>query len=47
MFEKIIEQTLNRVLGEYVEGIDRNQLKLGLWSGDLEINGLKLKPDIF
>ena len=37
MKEKIVENILNKFLGDYVTGIDKNNLNLGVWSGDLLI----------
>ena len=33
MFEAIVEKILNRILHEYVEGFNSENLKIGLWSG--------------
>jgi hypothetical protein len=30
MFESILERILQKALGDYVEGLDRNNLKLGV-----------------
>jgi hypothetical protein len=30
MFESILERILQKALGEYIEGLDRNNLKLGV-----------------
>ena len=30
MFESIVERILQKALGEYIEGLDRNNLKLGV-----------------
>ena len=32
-------------MGDYVEGLDGESLKLGVWSGDATVENLKLKPD--
>lgn len=34
MFEKVIENLLQSILGDYVEGLDAQTLKVGIWSGD-------------
>ncbi|CAK64571.1 unnamed protein product (macronuclear) [Paramecium tetraurelia] len=47
MFEKIIENLLQSILGEYIEGLDQQSLKVGLWSGDAKIENLRLKPEAF
>lgn len=34
VFEAIVVDILNRVLGEYVENLDTSQLKIGIWGGE-------------
>ena len=46
MFERILEKVLLNVLGPYIEGIDRNNFKLGLWKGSVSISQVALKPEI-
>ena len=43
MFEKLIEQLILKYLGDYIEGIDPENLSLGLWSGILSLEKIKLK----
>ena len=43
MFEKIVEKLLNKILGEYIEDFSSENLKIGLWSGAVEINNVRLK----
>ena len=43
MFEKLIEQLLLKYLGDYIEGINPENLSLGLWSGTLSLEKIKLK----
>lgn len=33
VFESIIAELLNKVIGEYIENLDYSQLKLSLWGG--------------
>jgi len=33
VFESIIAELLNKVIGEYIENLDYTQLKVSLWSG--------------
>lgn len=33
VFESIVVDILNRVLGDYVENLDTKQLKIGIWGG--------------
>lgn len=37
VFESIVADILNRYLGDYVENLDRKQLKIGIWGGKLTI----------
>jgi hypothetical protein len=46
MFEGIITNILNRILGDFVEGIKADQLSISLLSGDVELFDLSIKPDI-
>ncbi|KAF5289221.1 hypothetical protein FQR65_LT00109 [Abscondita terminalis] len=43
VFESIVTEVLNRVLGDYVENLDSKQLKLGIWGGDVVLKDLVLK----
>ncbi|CEL96788.1 unnamed protein product [Vitrella brassicaformis CCMP3155] len=46
MFESILEKVLNKFLAPYVEGITSDHLKLGVWSGNISLSSLKVKPEI-
>uniref|UniRef100_A0A182FL84 Vacuolar protein sorting-associated protein 13 n=1 Tax=Anopheles albimanus TaxID=7167 RepID=A0A182FL84_ANOAL len=43
VFESIVADVLNRFIGEYVENLDKKQLKIGIWGGDVVLNNLILK----
>ncbi|XP_050293110.1 intermembrane lipid transfer protein Vps13 isoform X2 [Anthonomus grandis grandis] len=43
VFESVISQILNKVLGEFVENLDGNQLNIGIWGGDVNLKDLVLK----
>lgn len=45
MLESIVANILNRSLGAYVENFDPKQLNIGIWSGDVTLSNLKLKPE--
>ncbi|KAA8494978.1 putative vacuolar protein sorting-associated protein 13A [Porphyridium purpureum] len=45
MFESVVADVLSRVLGQYVSGIDRESLKVGVWGGNLELRGLQLHAE--
>ena len=34
MFETLISEVLNRVLGTYIENLDRSKLKVSIWGGE-------------
>eukprot|EP00820_Chromera_velia_P018161 Cvel_27314.t1-p1 / transcript=Cvel_27314.t1 / gene=Cvel_27314 / organism=Chromera_velia_CCMP2878 / gene_product=Putative vacuolar protein sorting-associated, putative / transcript_product=Putative vacuolar protein sorting-associated, putative / location=Cvel_scaffold3386:75-16136(-) / protein_length=3422 / sequence_SO=supercontig / SO=protein_coding / is_pseudo=false len=46
MFEAIVERMLLKYLAPYVDGISRENLKMGIWSGDLTLENLSVKPQI-
>lgn len=33
VFESVVAELLNKVLGDYVQNLDHKQLKLSLWGG--------------
>ncbi|XP_052870380.1 intermembrane lipid transfer protein Vps13 [Anopheles cruzii] len=43
VFESIVADVLNRFVGDYVENLDKKQLKIGIWGGDVVLNNLILK----
>lgn len=46
MFEGLITSLLNRILGDFVEGIKADQLSVSMFSGDVELFNLSIKPTI-
>ena len=44
MFEGQLAYYLNRYLGSYVYGLDPQSLKVSVFSGDVVLNNLQLKP---
>lgn len=34
VFESLVADLLNKYLGDYVENLDRSQLKIGIWGGE-------------
>lgn len=42
VFESIVVDVLNRFIGEYVENLNRSQLKLGIWGGKRIYNWLDI-----
>ncbi|XP_056428779.1 intermembrane lipid transfer protein VPS13C isoform X2 [Hyla sarda] len=45
MFESVVADLLNRFLGDYVENLDRSQLKLGIWGGNVSLENLKIREN--
>lgn len=45
MWEVIVEKVLIRYLSQYVDGIEREKLQVGLLRGDVELTDLTLKPE--
>lgn len=43
VFENVVSQILNKVLGDFVENLDGNQLNIGIWGGDINLKDLVLK----
>ena len=45
MIEKILIRIIENSLGYYLDGIDKNNLKIGLWSGNIELKSVKIKKE--
>ncbi|XP_067829405.1 intermembrane lipid transfer protein VPS13C isoform X2 [Heptranchias perlo] len=45
VFESVVADLLNRFLGDYVENLDKSQLKLGIWGGNVVLDDLKVKEN--
>ncbi|XP_070537095.1 intermembrane lipid transfer protein VPS13A-like isoform X2 [Ptychodera flava] len=43
VFESIVTDLMNKYLGDFVENLDKSQLKLSIWGGDIVLNSLDLK----
>lgn len=46
MFEKILEKILIQYFGRFITGLDKNNLKLGVWSGNMVIENVNLNPEV-
>lgn len=46
MFEKIVEKILSPILNEYVEDFNAENMKIGLWSGEVVIKNVALRKEI-
>ena len=47
MFQGLVESLLRRMMGEYVEDLDKRALSVSVYSGEVDLHDLKLKKDIF
>ncbi|KAG8576312.1 hypothetical protein GDO81_009827 [Engystomops pustulosus] len=45
MLESVVADLLNRFLGDYVENLDRSQLKLGIWGGNVSLENLQIREN--
>lgn len=43
MFEGVITGVLNQFLGQFLEGFNTNDLKLSIWSGNVDLNNVRIK----
>uniref|UniRef100_A0A3B3CIT6 Vacuolar protein sorting 13 homolog C n=1 Tax=Oryzias melastigma TaxID=30732 RepID=A0A3B3CIT6_ORYME len=46
VFEALLSDTLNRFIGDYVENLDKSQLKIGIWGGDFDVFVFQSEFDI-
>lgn len=37
VFESIVTDLMNRFLGDFIENLDKKQLNIGIWGGNIEI----------
>ncbi|XP_062515201.1 intermembrane lipid transfer protein VPS13C-like isoform X4 [Corticium candelabrum] len=45
MFEGLVTALLNKFLGPYIKNLDSSQLKLSIFSGNVSLEDLEVKPD--
>ena len=45
VLEGLVANLLNRFLGMYVKNFDANQLKIGIWNGDVKLQNLELRRE--
>ncbi|EDV27511.1 uncharacterized protein TRIADDRAFT_21612 [Trichoplax adhaerens] len=43
VFETLVANLLNKYLGEFVVNLDKSQLNIGIWGGDVELENLQLR----
>ena len=46
MAKRLLLNVLLSVLGDYIEGLSEDNLKLGVWSGEISLNNLQLNRSI-
>lgn len=46
MFEALAERLLNSLLGEYIEDFSAENLKIGIWSGEVVLSNVVLKKSV-
>jgi len=46
MFESLIKSILDKVAGEYIQGLNTDNLSIGIFSGDVKIENVSLNPSI-
>jgi vacuolar protein sorting-associated protein 13A/C len=46
MFEAVLEWVLLKYLGRFIQGLDTNCLHVGVWSGNVVIENVSLRPDV-
>ncbi|KAM9860925.1 intermembrane lipid transfer protein VPS13C [Aulostomus maculatus] len=45
VFESMVSDLLNRFIGDYVENLDKSQLKIGIWGGNVVLENLRVKEN--
>ncbi|KAK9707772.1 Vacuolar protein sorting-associated protein 13, partial [Basidiobolus ranarum] len=45
MFEGVVANVLNKILGDYVDNLETSQFNVGVWKGDVKLRNLKLKRE--
>nr|XP_020640413.1 vacuolar protein sorting-associated protein 13C isoform X1 [Pogona vitticeps] len=45
VLESVVADLLNRFLGDYVENLNKSQLKLGIWGGNVALDNLLIKEN--
>ncbi|KAJ3364419.1 hypothetical protein GGF32_001943 [Allomyces javanicus] len=47
MFEQVVANLLNNVLGDYLDNLETHQLNIGIWAGDVALKNLRIRTDAF
>ena len=45
MFEGVVSYILNKYLSRYIDNLDTDSLNISVWSGQVELTDLTLKPE--
>lgn len=45
VFESIVSYFLEKYLSSYLDNFDNSKLKIGIWSGDVVLENLEIKPN--
>jgi vacuolar protein sorting-associated protein 13A/C len=45
VFESIVAYLIDKYLSDYIENIDTSKLHVGIWSGDIVLENLKIKSN--
>jgi hypothetical protein len=46
MVSSIAQKVLGNILGKYIDGLDKNKMNVGIWSGDFMIEDVSIKKEI-
>ena len=47
MFESILNKLLQQYLGKFISGLNTNNLKVGVWSGNIVLENVQINKEIF
>lgn len=47
MFEALLEKILNKYLGRFIQGLDKNHLHVGVLGGNIQIENVQIKEEVF
>jgi hypothetical protein len=44
MLDGLIEKIIASKFGEYLMGLDKEHLNVGIWKGDISLNNVQIRP---